>query len=373
MRLAVALCALLGLGPSAPVRAEPARFALRLEAGGEYDSNAGRVERVDGATAPKPIVGAPVGRLVLTSELAAPLGNRHVLSLFASAAGKSFRRAEARSEDVLVVEASGGWTFQAGDRTALGLHGAYYDVFQRRGPEARDFRSTTPTLRLEQGVGEGSFSLGAGYRWLTYKPEAQLDFAGPTAFLLYRHLLPGDAGTGGADWEWSGGLAAELRDFTGTRCLDVTACPGPVEAGRRRDQFWMFHLEATRTGAFLAGAGLAFHGNLSNSYGEQLLRGLAHVRAVFLLPADLSLSARIELVATRYGDAVPLARNLLTGTPLVSIEDESRSTARVELARPFGRHVDAGLRYTLYTNELAGGPVHYRRQTALLFLAVLAP
>ena len=114
------------------------------------------------------------------------------------------------------------------------------------------------------------------------------------------------------------------------------------------------------------------HGNLSNSFGEPLLRGIVHLRAVVLLPADLSLSGRAELVVARYLDGLPLVRNVMSGNPDVNLEGESRSTVRVELARPFGKHVDAGLRYTLYANELGSTPVHYRRQTALLFLAVLA-
>ena len=56
----------------------------------------------------------------------------------------------------------------------------------------------------------------------------------------------------------------------------------------------------------------------------------------------------------------------------VNLEGENRSTLRVELARPIGGHVDVGLRYTLYTNEIGPTNVHYRRQTALVFVAVLA-
>src|SRR5205814_757055 len=146
-----------------------------------------------------------------------------------------------------------------------------------------------------------------------------------------------------ADWEWAGGASGELRNFTGTRCLE-TACPGPASAGARRDQFWTARTEVNRTGAFLAGGGLAVHGNLSNSFGEPLLRGIVHLRAVVLLPADLSLSGRAELVVARYLDGLPLVRNVMSGNPDVNLEGESRSTVRVELARPFGKHVDAGLR-----------------------------
>jgi len=91
-----------------------------------------------------------------------------------------------------------------------------------------------------------------------------------------------------------------------------------------------------------------------------------------LLPADLSLSGRAELVVARYLDGLPLVRNVMNGNPDVNLEGESRSSVRLELVRSFAKHLDGGLRYTLYTNELGPTPVHYFRQTAMVFVAVLA-
>jgi hypothetical protein len=367
MRLGVALCALLGVGPSLSAGAEPVRYGLRAEVGAEYDSNPGRIERVAGVPS-KPITGSPAGRLVLSGELAAPLGERHLLTASASGAGRGYSRAEA--ENVAVTEASAGWAVRAGARTSIGLAGHYYDVFQRRGIDARDFRSVAPALRLEQGWGEdGQLSAGVGYRWFTYKPDALYDFTGPSAYAVYRRSWP--APSGGADWELSGGASGELRDFSGRGCTS-TQCPGPAGAELRRDQFLSAQVQATRTGDFLLGAGLAFQANLSNSFGEPMVRGLGHVRAAVLLPAALTLSARAELVVARYLDGQPLSVNPITATTDVNLERENRSTVRLELARAFGAHVDAGLRYTLYTNELGASQARYRRQTALFYLAVLA-
>jgi hypothetical protein len=53
----------------------------------------------------------------------------------------------------------------------------------------------------------------------------------------------------------------------------------------------------------------------------------------------------------------------------VNIEDEGRSTLRLELARPLGDRFDLGLRYTLFTSAPRSNEVRYERQTALLFLA----
>lgn len=373
MRAVALRCALLGaLLPSPPVRSEPAHYSLRGELAAEYDSNPGRIERVDGVTAPRtePITGSAVGRLVLSGELMVPIGSQQSLTLSATAGGKRFLRNEFRTEDALVFEGSGAWTVRAAERTLVALVGNAADVYQRRSLDERDYRSLAPGFRLDQGVGEGGvLTAGLGYRWYEYKLDAEFDFQGPSAYALYRHATPGAVGA--ADWEWSTGASAELRNFTGTRCLQNT-CPGPADAGARRDQFWAVHAQVTRTGAFLSGGGLAVHGNASNSFGERLLRALIHARAVVLLPADLSLSGRVELVLARYLDGLPLVRNVNTGAPDVNLEAESRSTVRLELTRAFGAHLDAGLRYTLYTNELGASQVHYLRQTAMVFIAVLA-
>ncbi len=112
------------------------------------------------------------------------------------------------------------------------------------------------------------------------------------------------------------------------------------------------------------------HFNQSNSYGESLLRGLFHVRAVVPLPWELSLSLRGELVATRYADALTFPQPV-AGLPSASIEDESRSTFRVELARVFQGLVEVGARYVYCTSAPTSSAVEYRRQTLLVYLAFL--
>ena len=126
----------------------------------------------------------------------------------------------------------------------------------------------------------------------------------------------------------------------------------------------------TRTTAFLLGAGAALHLNQSNSYGEGLVRGVFHLRAVVPLPWALSLSSRADLVATHYWNSQVLGQDPNAGAPLVSIEDENRSTLRVEVARPLAQGFEIGARYVFYSSFPSRGSVDYRRQTALLYLAV---
>jgi hypothetical protein len=186
-------------------------------------------------------------------------------------------------------------------------------------------------------------------------------------------MFPGNLERGEADWEWTAGASLEWRGFEGLACTNVD-CTGESPP-RRLDRFWIGHVELARTTTFLLGAGAALHINQSNSYGEGLVRGVFHLRAVVPLPWAISLSSRADLMATHYWNSQVLAQEVLAqgqnaGTPLVSIEDENRSTLRIELARPLAQGFEIGARYVLYTSFPSRGSVDYRRQTALLYLAV---
>jgi hypothetical protein len=373
MRLhAVALLqASLVVGSSAVRADETLRVAVRVEAGAEHDTNPARIETVNGTVPEGAALGSPLGRLVTGVDLLARPGHRQTVSLAGGLAGKWFVREELRAEDVLVAEGRGSYGLALSDRTALTFVGAYYDVFQRGQSlrDARDFRSIAPGVRLERALGMGRLLAGAGWRWFLFKPERAFDFSGPSAVLNYRHAWLAALGEEGADWEWGAGATVEARRFGGPRCPSRDDCPPPPPTDARQDQFLVVHTELTRTADALVGGGLALHANRSNSFGESLSRVVLHLRGVFLLPWRLSLAARGELVATRYHDPVPVGHSAMTGM-FVSIEEESRSTLRIDLARPFGGHADLGLRYTLYSaSPLRTGPVDYRRQTVLGYVA----
>jgi hypothetical protein len=286
-------------------------------------------------------------------------------------AGKRFFEQDARGDDVLIAQAGANGTLRVAGRTVLGLAGSYYDAFQRGPVDRRDFRSLAPALRIEQGFARAAqLALGGGYRWFTFKSDDNFSFAGPTAFLTARQMFPGNLERGEADWEWTAGASLEWRGFDGLACTNVNCAADSASPPRRLDRFWVSHFELARTTTFLLGAGAALHINQSNSYGEGLVRGVFHLRAVVPLPWAISLSSRADLMATHYWNSQVLAQDPNAGTPLVSIEDENRSTLRVEVARPLAQGFEIGARYILYTSFPSGGSVDYRRQTALLYLAV---
>ncbi len=362
------LLSLIGLW-SMQAQAAP-RYELRCELGPEYDTNPTRAERLSSAAdlAPGP---SALSRFVTSAAGAWALSPRLGLSLSGGLGGKRFMHADAHGEDVMVLEAAGTFTVGLVERTRLAFSGAYYEAFQRGPFDRRDFRSGAPGLRLDRRFAEhGLLSVGAGYRWFTFKSDSGYSFDGPTAVVRVHQALPGNLEQEGADWDWDAMASLEWRGFSGPAC-ERDVC---VDAGRPRhtDRFWMASAEVTRTSRILLGAGAALHVNRSNSYGESLVRGSLHLRWVLPLPGELSLSGRAEMVVTRYADSLPLVRDPEMGTPRISIEDESRSTLRIELARPLSRNVEIGARYTLYTSAPSSGPLDFRRQTVLLYLAVLS-
>ena len=373
MRLTFALLAL--TLPCAPswARADSARHDLRVELGTEYDSNPDRAEQIANYAPPLPQAGpSPLLRLVASGNWASALGQSGALALSGAVAGKRFFDQAARGDDVLVGQAGANGTLRVAGRTILGATGSYYDAFQRGPVDRRDFRSLAPALRIEQGFARAAqLTLGGGYRGFTFKSDGNFSFAGPTAFVTARQMFPGNLDRGEADWEWTAGASLEWRGFEGLACTNDTCTAESSSPPHRLDRFWVSHVELTRTTAFLLAAGAALHLNQSNSYGEGLVRGVFHARAVVPLPWALSFSSRADLVATHYWNSLLLAQaDPNAGAPLVSIEDENRSTLRIEVARPLGQGFEIGARYVIYSSFPGGGSVDYRRQTALLYLAV---
>jgi len=383
MRLTFPLVVLTLLCARPWARADSTRYDVRLELGTEYDSNPDRAERVANAmptlpqAAPFPLPQAapsPLERLVASGNWTSAIGQDGVLALSGAMAGKRFFDQAARGDDVLVVQAGANGTLRVAGRTTLGLAGGYYDAFQRGPVDRRDFRSLAPTLRIERRFARAAqLTFGGGYRWFAFKSDDNFSFAGPTALLAARQMFPGSLERGEADWEWTAGASLEWRSFEGLACIGETCTADSSSAPHRLDRFWMSHLELTRTTTFLLGAGAALHLNQSNSRGEGLVRGVFHLRAVVPLPWQLSLSSRADLTATHYWTSLLLAQAAQeqnVGAPLVSIEDENRSTLRIEVARPLAQGFEIGARYVFYSSFPSRGSVDYRRQTALLYLAV---
>ena len=372
----------LTVGASAPsARAGDAlRYDVRVELGGEYDDNAHRAEVVQGVADQPPVVGSPLARAAVGGRLTDIIARGQQLALSATLAGKVFTAAGARTEDVAIADSSARWRLSLGAATGLAAQLVYYEAFQRQSDDPataadrRDFRSLTPALYLDRHLTDSTVLVaGAAYRTFTFKSDLDFDFQAPSGSLDVRWSRDGagsddESGGGGADWEISGGASVEQRSFAGA-ALPAT---GAVTAAtpRRSDTFVLGHLEVTRVGALLAGAGYALQINRSNSYGETLTRHVATLRLAAALPLQCYLAARAELIFAHYRDPVAIGRVSTNGT-LLSIDNENRSSLRVEVSRVLSPRWLLLGRYTVYANEIgvSSAVAHYRRQTALLALA----
>jgi hypothetical protein len=380
--LLASACAAAGARAQEAAEAPPdtEHYQLRAEIGMEYDSNAHRVEQISGSD--NGVVGSFLQRLVVAGQLTDQVAPRHAVAVTATAAAKIFDAAPARSETVAIAQSSLMWRATIGPRTSLSPSAAYYEAFQSWAPqgdpagERRDFRSLGPTLELRTGPSERTdLGIAAGYRSLVFKPDRDFDFDGPTAALNLRWLHDADEG---ADWELRAGGAFEHRRFGGP--VQVSSCPPPSQNGlpcagtaTRVDDFVMAQTEVTRTGRLLLSLGYAFQHNGSNSFGETLIRHIATARVATALPLGFYLAARADLLFVSYRDPVPVAQaEMAQGSaarPYASIEEENRSSARVDLSRDVGARVRALLRYTFYANELGNNIGEYRRHTLLLSLS----
>jgi hypothetical protein len=350
-------------------------YTLRAEAGVEFDSNAHRTEQIRNTQLPAE-TRSFLQRFVLSSQLTDVVTPGHAVAWSATAAGKLFDAVSARSENVAIAQSSLGWRAAVGRDMLLTPAATYYEAFQSPDAtpaERRDFRSIIPSLELRTPIGE-RFDIGVagGYRWLLYKPNRDFDFDGPTGAVNLRWALPSEAT---ADWEAGFGTALEHRRFAG-RAL-VSPCDPPSANGlpclgatRRIDNLIMTRADVTRTGRVLAGIGYAFHYNASNSVGETVMRHFASARFAAPLPWRLYVAARADLLFAFYSERVAIGEPTSPGSPYATIEDENRSSARVDLSRDIGERWRIFARYTFYANELgANSPLTYRRHTALLSAA----
>ncbi len=130
----------------------------------------------------------------------------------------------------------------------------------------------------------------------------------------------------------------------------------------------MTHLDLQRVGHVLIGAGYAFHYNLSNSYGETVMRHFVTARFAAPLPGGFTLAVRGELIYGHYTQRVPIGTVAVGNSfsSVESIEDENRSSVRVDLSRDLTERLRLVARYTFYVNELGNPSISYQRQTILL-------
>lgn len=358
------------------------RFGLTLSLGPEYDSNANRAEVVANAESPDHAEGSFLLRTTAAAHLLWRSAN-NLLSVSANLGGKLYFNPAVFDQDVLATQLAGEDRVRIARFFHLAVAGDYYDAFQLPvAPfRARDFRSGAALLRAYFFDTLGEVSVSGGYRGFQYKPDPYFDFqaAQANAYAVARLHF-------GANDDHELDVAAlyhlERRAFAGViqeldlaqndcrygqpiqnKCLIASA-----HGVRRDDWFHEGGLQLTYVGALLVGIGYGAQLNLSNSFGQSLLRHLLTLKIAYRLPWSLYATVKAQLYITRYLDPVLLDRAFASQT-FITIEDENRNAVIIDVERPLGASglaVDA--RYSIYTNELAPSPVSFLRQVVYLGL-----
>lgn len=355
------------------------RFGLTLSLGPEYDSNANRAEVVSGnIDSPDHATGSFLVRT--TGELhLAWKSDINLLRVSAGMGGKIFFNPAVFDQDVFALSLDAEDRVRATRFMSLAVVGDYYDAWQLAvAPfRARDFRSGSAAGRIYFVDRLGEVALSGGYRGFQYKPDPYFDFqAGQaTAYAVARLSF-------GANDEHEVDLAAnyhvERRFFPGVvELLDGTQClPGhPVldtcliaGSNNRSDWFHEGGVELTYVGPLLVALGYGLQLNLSNSFGQSLLRQLITLKLAYRLPWQLYATLKAQLLVTRYLDPVLLDTNISSQT-FITIDDENRNAVIVDIERPIaGTGLAFDARYSVFTNELTPSPVSFLRQVVYVGL-----
>jgi hypothetical protein len=326
------------------------RFGLTLSLGTEYDTNANRAEVTTDNLTPD----TPTPSFLLRTTAQAGLTWRKGANLLRTSfggGGKVYFNPEVFDQDVLVVQAGLDDRVRVARFLHLSIAGEYYDAWQLDYGQNRhfDFRNGWAVLRTHfvDRVGEVTFS--GGFRGFEYKPNSKYDFdaAQANASAITRIHF-------GTDDEHELDLYAsyhvERRFFSSLRDSAQQADAGP---GDRRDWFHEGGLELTYVGPLLALVGYSVQLNLSNSFGQSLLRNIVTLKVAYRFPWSLYATAKAQIYFTQYLDSELLTPSLASQT-FITIEDENRNNVIVDLERPIrstGLAVIA--RYSVFTNELS--------------------
>ncbi len=366
MRRAAAAAAVTLLAWPALAHARKTRLQLIVEAGPEYDSNAGRIE----PDASERKVGSPLFRITTTARATRRAGQNHALDLSLKGGARLFLEDAAREHDIGALQGQGTWMYRTRAPLLIGATLDHYEAFERTthvpGATAsdpdisrdRDFRMSGAGAQAVFAHGpDHRVSVRGGYRWFTYKPDAQFDFRGDTYAIDYfghKDALDAD-GNVDAEYDWHLGYSLARRNFDS----DVLVSPCPPGGStvclpehrdeRRRDLYHSLSAGATYTGPVRASLDYQLNFTDSNSYGQSVLRHVAVLTMTKDLPWRLFATVRAELQVLSFSD--PLMVDRLAGQQFESIEDENRSSflCQFERALDSRERLHAVGRYTLQT------------------------
>lgn len=352
------------LAGSASASAGPWR--VQVETGGEIDSNVQRVETgpdLDNHPYTAPLARAG-GRIERSGRRGA---GGYALALSASTRASLDRAVQ--TEDVATLGADARWLHAIGSQpVAAGARVVYVDALPLAGVAGtRTFRSFAGEgvlmLRREQG---DAVTLVAGVRALTYKPDRDFDWLGPSAGLRFERTLwhsTDDTRT----LELSAEYQVERRAYTGLAFANhcppgvelAPTCFAPTDLGRT-DLHHAATVEATYTGERVLSASYSLIVVDSNSYGQSLIRHRLTLAATAELPAGFIGTATVTAQLDQYLDTLILSRDI-TSQSFTTVDDDNRSSFQVRAEHPITDRLAFEARAAYWTDLPGQSDVRFRR------------
>jgi hypothetical protein len=327
--------------------------SVGADAGLEYDSNANRAPS-DGSLGPDELPrGGPLLRELISSQLNYQ-GSGQLLHLQLQTGGKLFLTPDVQDQNVGVISANYEHLARLG-RLLLGGALDYYDAYQAPATviDSRDFRLLGAMARLTASrlIGAGRKQrifggLDLGGIFFQYKPDDSYSFLAPSILgRLGASLHAGDPDLG-HDFDLAAHVRVDYRSYLIGR-TDVF-----VETG----------VSATWQGPLLAQIGYTVQFDLSDVSDQSYQRHLFLAKLAFRIPGDFYVTAKTQL-------------DLLEGTaglvlPVSNIDDDNRSLALLNIARPLSHGLSIVARYAGYFS-LPNDSTPYQRHTAYLGLSYL--
>ncbi len=355
------------------------RFALRIDLGPEFDSNANRAELyrtpppvTPGDSPPPQPAASFLVRSLLGTNLIAAHGP-HLLRLGLQGGGKFFLTSAAAPQDTAVGQAQVAWRIRLAAPVLLLFAGDYYDALQwNRCPDLiaggqpfgdrschRDFRSLGGHATTELLHEPYSLSLSGGARLFHWKPDDALSFSS----LFGQATISAHLRCGEHEWDLATSGRIDRRDYHGLALVSPSDLEGTTR--RRLDSDAQWNLSLAYVGPVLIEGSYAVDFNRSTSYGQTFLRHVVGAKLAVELPWQLSAAAKLQLVFMSYSEPSALTSGKVA--PL-TIEDENRNALLVDLSRPIGRGFSLGARYALYRSGVSDAVLSYDRQVVFLGL-----
>ncbi|MBC7978752.1 MAG: hypothetical protein H7138_27515 [Myxococcales bacterium] len=364
-RAALVVVGIVLLGTARRSGAEP--WTVTMEGGGEADSN---VSRVDSGS-PTARTAAPVARAgARIDHKDRVLGGAYVLGLSGLARFVGSRDIE--DENVMLYTGDARWLRVIAARPlAIGFGVTAADSSAiGGGVGARTFRNLGADILLALGNGaERHLLLAVGGRDFSYKRGHIFDWRGPTVSARL-DLLLWQPQSKTRTLELAATLGFESRRYNSNALTN--SCPPSAPATElcstgtsltRYDRYQRAGAEINWTGEIVATAGYQLTAIDSNSYGQSLVRHRILASATTELIDKLFGTVTATLQLDRYPDGL-LVANDVTLQEFTNLEDDSRSSLQIRIARELTTAWSLEVRGAVWRDLGNPGAAAFRRELA---------